>query len=62
MEAGGPIDGSVFKCSLKQVATALTDSTYGTVSFSEAEVTRLNEIFPNGVCDYSQPDQGRPVG
>ncbi|MBQ0747823.1 MAG: hypothetical protein KBT82_15855 [Marinobacter sp.] len=52
----------MFKCSLKPVATALTDSTYGTVSFSEAEVTRLNEIFPDGVCDCSQPDQGRPAG
>ncbi|WP_417543244.1 DUF6351 family protein [Marinobacter sp.] len=62
IEAGGPIEGSVFKCSLKQVATALTDSTYGTVSFSAAEVTWLNEIFPDGVCDYSQPDQGRPAG
>lgn len=60
MVAGGPIEGSVFKCSLKPVATAQTDSTYGTIAFTEGEVTRLNEIFPDGVCDYSQPDQGRP--
>lgn len=62
IEAGGPIEGSVFKCTLKPVATALTDDTYGTISFSEAEVARLHEIFPDGVCDYSQPDQGRPAG
>jgi hypothetical protein len=60
MVAGGPIEGSVFKCSLKPVATAQTDSTYGTIAFTEGEATRLNEIFPDGVCDYSQPDQGRP--
>ncbi|WP_407656650.1 DUF6351 family protein [Marinobacter antarcticus] len=41
---------------------ALTDNTYGTVSFTEGQVTRLHEIFPDGVCDYSQPDQGRPAG
>lgn len=60
--AGGPIEGSVFKCSLKPVATALNDDTYGTVLFTEDEITRLGEIFPDGVCDYSQPDQGRPAG
>lgn len=62
MVAGGPIEGSVFKCGLKFVATALKDGTYGSVSFSEGDVMRLNEIFPDGVCDYSQPDQGRPAG
>jgi len=61
MVAGGPIEGSVFKCSLKPVASALSDGTYGTTSFTPAEVDRLNEIFPDGVCDYSQPDQGRPA-
>ena len=60
--AGGPIEGSVFKCALKPVTTALDDDTYGTVTFSEAEITRLSEIFPDGVCDYTQPDQGRPAG
>lgn len=60
--AGGPIEGSIFKCSLKPVATALNDDTYGTVSFTETEIARLNEIFPDGVCDYSSPDQGRPTG
>ncbi|MBC7182897.1 MAG: hypothetical protein H5U30_04895, partial [Marinobacter sp.] len=62
MEAGGPIEGSVFKCSLKPVDAALSDGTYGAVSFTAEEVTRLNDIFPDGVCDYSQPDQGRPAG
>lgn len=60
MVAGGPIEGSVFKCSLKPVAMALADDTYTGVSFTPEEVTRLNGIFPDGVCDYSHPDQGRP--
>ena len=62
MVAGGPIEGSIFKCSLKPVATALSDGTYGETSFTPEEVDRLKEIFPDGVCDYSQPDQGRPAG
>lgn len=60
MVAGGPIEGSIFKCALKPVATALNDGTYGSWVPNSAEVARLNEIFPQGVCDYSEPDQGRP--
>ena len=58
--AGGPIEGSVFKCSLKPVDTALNDGTYGSWTPTAGEIDRLNEIFPQGVCDYSEPDQGRP--
>lgn len=61
MVAGGPIEGSIFQCSLKPVSTALTDGTYGPVSFSAEEAERLHAIFPDGVCDYSQPDLGRPA-
>ena len=60
MEAGAPIEGSIFKCALKPVATALSDGTYGTWMPDAGEVDQLNAIFPQGVCDYSQPDQGRP--
>lgn len=60
MEAGAPIEGSIFKCALKPVATALSDGTYGTWMPDAGEVEQLNAIFPQGVCDYSQPDQGRP--
>ncbi|MGO2135772.1 DUF6351 family protein [Marinobacter sp.] len=60
MVAGGPIEGSVFKCSLKPVARALEDGTYASVSFTADDEARLDEIFPNGVCDYNRPDQGRP--
>lgn len=58
--AGGPIEGSVFKCTLKSVDTALADGTYGSWMPTPGQVDRLKEIFPQGVCDYSKPDQGRP--
>lgn len=61
MIAGGPIEGSIFKCDLKTVESALSDGTYGGTSFTTDEIDRLNEIFPDGVCDYSAPDQGRPA-
>ena len=60
--AGGPIEGGVFKCERKSVATALTDGTYAPWVPSAADVTRLGQIFPTGVCDYSKPDVGRPAG
>jgi Tannase-like family of unknown function (DUF6351) len=60
--AGGPLEGSVFKCALKPVATALQDGTYAPWQPSPTEVARLGQIFPTGVCDYSRPEAGRPPG
>jgi hypothetical protein len=60
--AGAPLQGDVFKCALKPVDTALTDGTYGSWNPDPTQMTRLNAIFPDGVCDYSEPDQGRPEG
>ena len=60
MQAGGPIEGSIFKCALKPLSTALVDGTYGGWVPDSGEIDQLNAIFPQGVCDYSQPDQGRP--
>jgi hypothetical protein len=60
--SGGPIEGSIFKCALKPVATAVTDGTYAPWVPSAAEIARLQQIFPTGVCDYSKPDVGRPPG
>lgn len=62
IEAGGPIEGSIFKCALKPVDTALSDGTYAGVAFTSTEIERLREIFPDGVCNYSAPDLGRPAG
>ena len=61
IEAGGPITGDVFKCQLKPVERALNDGTYGSRSFTAQQVARLHEIHPQGVCDYDQPDAGRPA-
>jgi hypothetical protein len=60
--SGGPIEGSIFKCALKPVTTAVADGTYAPWLPSGAELTRLQEIFPTGVCDYTKPDVGRPPG
>ncbi len=48
--SGGQLASDVIKCQLKPVAM----SDYATV-FSAAQRTRLAEIFPAGVCDWSKP-------
>ena len=58
--AGGPLRGGVYKCALQPVETAIANGVYGSWTPSEGDVTRLKQIFPTGVCDYSQPDAGRP--
>jgi hypothetical protein len=58
--AGGPLRGGVYKCGLQSVEAAIAGGVYGSWTPSAAEVARLKEIFPTGVCDYSQPDVGRP--
>jgi len=60
--AGGPIEGGVFKCALKPLEAALADGTYAPWIPSAPDVGRLAQIFPDGVCDYSKPDVGRPPG
>ena len=48
--AGGPLSNDVFKCQLKPID-------YGdyAVEFADAEKTRLEAIFEEGVCDWSRP-------
>ncbi len=58
--AGAPIEGGIYDCSRKPVDTALADGTYAPWTPSADEVTQLKAIFPDGVCDYSKPDQARP--
>jgi hypothetical protein len=62
MVAGDTIAGDMFKCALKPLAAALTDGTYGGVTFSAVRRAQLATVFPSGVCDYNQPDQGKPAG
>jgi hypothetical protein len=46
-----PFTGDVLKCQLK----ALDMADYYPVQFTDAEWTQLQQTFPTGVCDYSQP-------
>jgi hypothetical protein len=48
--AGGPVAANIMKCALKPVASA----SY-TVAFTDAELARLQAVFPSGVCDWSKP-------
>ncbi|MGH2978939.1 MAG: DUF6351 family protein [Solirubrobacterales bacterium] len=58
--SGGPLRGGVYKCGLQSVEDAIAGGVYGSWTPSPAEVARLKEIFPTGVCDYGQEDAGRP--
>jgi len=60
--AGGPFKGSIFKCHLKPVAEAIADGTYGVWEPTVVEQFTLEQIFPDGVCDFSLPDAGLPPG
>jgi Tannase-like family of unknown function (DUF6351) len=60
--AGGPFDEELYKCKLQPVAAAMTRGVYGWWQPSAAEVARLKEIFPTGVCDFAKGDEGRPPG
>ena len=59
MVAGGPIANDLAKCQLKP----MTAGDYK-VPFTADEMTRLRQIFPAGVCDYSKPgvEQQPPAG
>jgi hypothetical protein len=54
IEAGGPLAGNILKCQLKPVV-----ATDYAVSFTAAELSRLNAIFPDGVCDWTKPGVGQ---
>jgi len=58
--AGGGIEGGVFKCALQTVDEALARGVYGTWQPTPEQYFMLQAIFPDGVCDYSKPDVGRP--
>jgi hypothetical protein len=62
MVAGDSYAGDLFKCSLMSIDKAIRKGIYGDVVFDEAQRHTLDQIFPNGVCDYRKPDQGRPTG
>jgi hypothetical protein len=48
--AGMPLSNDIVKCKLRSV-----DRDDYAVTFTSAEVERLHQIFPDGVCDYTRP-------
>lgn len=58
--SGNGIEGGVFKCSLQSVDEAIANGVYGQWAPGAVEKATLHAIFPDGVCDYSKPDLGRP--
>ncbi|RLF02327.1 MAG: hypothetical protein DRJ64_09485 [Thermoprotei archaeon] len=60
--AGGNMGGDVFKCQLIPVREAVERGFYDPVPIDDETLKRLEEIFPDGVCDYSKGDAGRPDG
>ena len=60
--AGAPLEGGIFKCALQPVAAAAAKGLYAPWIPSASDVARLEQIFPQGVCDYTKPDVGRPAG
>jgi hypothetical protein len=48
--AGGPLANDIVKCRLKRIDVADYP-----VTFTAAELARLRQIFPHGVCDWSRP-------
>ena len=60
--AGGPFKGSIFKCQLKSVSQAIADGDYGLWVPTSTQQATLMQIFPQGVCNFSQPDAGLPPG
>jgi len=58
--AGEDIRDLTFKCQLIPVKEAINRGFYGDKDM-QAHIQQLNEIFPDGVCDYSKPGQGEPI-
>ena len=58
--SGNGIEGGVFKCALQSVEDAIANGVYGGWAPGPAEIAQLQVIFPDGVCDYTKPDIGRP--
>lgn len=55
MVAGEPFTGDILKCQLKP----LDRSEYESVPFTDEQWTQMQQIFPEGVCDWSKPGVGQ---
>lgn len=59
MVAGADIAGDIFKCQRQSVKEAIKTGVYGDIDM-RPYLKRLQAIFPQGVCDYTQPGMGEP--
>ena len=59
MVAGGPLTDDIVKCKLTPLNRAFY-SDYGVTFTNDEWDNQMKVIFPNGVCDWSQPSEGRP--
>jgi hypothetical protein len=57
--AGSRWDGDMFKCPLIPINKAINAGIYGEIDMLPYQ-QRLEQIFPEGVCDYEGKDIGRP--
>jgi hypothetical protein len=55
--AGGSRTENILKCQLKP----LVASDYAPVTFTAAQLSRLQAVFSSGVCDWSKPGVGQQV-
>jgi hypothetical protein len=58
--AGDDYAGVVFKCHLRSVEDAIANDVYAPIDIAPHR-EELEQIFPDGVCDYSRGDAARPV-
>ncbi|MFV0316849.1 MAG: DUF6351 family protein [Microthrixaceae bacterium] len=60
--AGAPLANNIAKCTLQSVTEALEGGVYE-VEFTDAQIERLESIFPDGVCDWTVAGVGQvPLG
>lgn len=58
IQAGSQWSGAVFDCALMSVEQAVQQNLYQ--HNMRPYLDELQQVFPDGVCDYSQPDQAKP--
>ena len=58
--AGAPIEGGFYNCARQSVDAAVASGVYAPWVPDATGIAKLKQIFPEGVCDYSRPDQARP--
>jgi Tannase-like family of unknown function (DUF6351) len=60
--AGAPRSNDVLACSLRPVDAAIDEGEYGD-ALTDEQRAALEEVFPDGVCDWSERGRGRaPLG